>query len=119
MSEQPLISIITVTYNAGKFIGKTLQSLAAQTFNDYEYVVVDGCSKDNTLEFVRSFNHNNKTIVTEPDNGLYDAMNKGLRLAKGEYVLFLNAGDSFHQTTTLGKYAEAAKKKCRYNLWRH
>lgn len=108
--DQPLISIITVTYNADKVIFKTLQSLKEQTFRDFEHIVIDGSSRDNTLQIIKSFGLPQTKVVSEPDNGLYDAMNKGLRLAKGKYVLFLNAGDIFHDKNTLTKYSEKANK---------
>lgn len=106
MTGQPLISIITITFNAEKAISPTLESLSQQTFRDFEHIVIDGASKDSTLAIVRS--NGNARILSEPDKGLYDAMNKGLRLAKGKYILFLNAGDAFHSPDTLEKYAERA-----------
>ena len=93
VSAKPVVSIITVCYNAGKFIEATIRSVLAQTYPHIEYVVVDGASKDNTLEVVNKYKAGIATIVSEKDKGLYDAMNKGLNLATGEYVLFLNADD--------------------------
>ena len=110
MEKQPLISIITVTYNAENEIEKTLQSLKEQSCDDFEHIVVDGASKDKTLQRVKDFSLPVSTVISEPDKGLYDAMNKGLCLAKGKYVLFLNAGDSFFDSETLGIYAEVARK---------
>ena len=108
MSNPPLISVITVTYNAGKVIDKTLESLKSQTFQDFEHLVIDGASKDNTLDLIRTNCLPQTRVISEPDNGLYDAMNKGLDLARGKYVIFLNAGDAFHSDDTLKNYAEAA-----------
>jgi glycosyltransferase involved in cell wall biosynthesis len=92
---QPLLSIITVTYNAGKVLQRTLDSVTAQDYPHIEHVLIDGASKDNTLALLQA--HAvllpASVLVSEPDRGLYDAMNKGLALAKGDYVLFLNAGD--------------------------
>lgn len=107
---KPLISVITVTFNAGKVIQKTLDSLKSQTFKDFEFIVIDGKSKDNTVEKVKASNIPHNKIVSEPDYGLYDAMNKGLNLANGEYVIFLNAGDSFHSNNILELYARGASK---------
>lgn len=101
----PLISIITVTYNAASTIRPTLASVEAQTFRDFEYLIVDGASKDETVRLASSFPL--AQVVSEPDRGLYDAMNKGLKRARGRYVLFLNAGDSFHSPDTLRLYADA------------
>lgn len=105
----PLISVVTITYNAEKTISVTLKSLREQSFRDFEHVVVDGASTDHTLGIVREFGYPSIRILSEPDKGLYDAMNKGLRMAKGKYVLFLNAGDSFSSPDELGFYAGAAR----------
>lgn len=106
-SHTPLISIITITYNAAEVIEPTLASLAAQTFRDFEHIVADGASKDGTPDIIRRLS-TSSLVVSEPDGGLYDAMNKGLRRARGKYVLFLNAGDSLHSSDTLERYARAA-----------
>lgn len=102
----PLISIITITYNAAPVIRPTLESLNAQTFRDFEHLVIDGASKDDTVSIVSEMCPDS-IIRSEPDRGLYDAMNKGLRAAKGKYLLFLNAGDALHTPDTLRQYAEA------------
>lgn len=105
---KPLISIITITYNAEKYIGVTARSVAEQTFSDFEHIIIDGASTDSTIAQARINGSRRLKILSEPDNGLYDAMNKGLRMAKGDYVLFLNAGDRFHSADTLAKYAKGA-----------
>lgn len=104
---KPLISVITITYNAASTIGVTMASVAAQTCRDYEHVVIDGASRDATLEIARSYE--GVRILSEPDKGLYDAMNKGLRMARGEYVIFLNSGDTFHSADVLEAYARRAR----------
>jgi glycosyltransferase involved in cell wall biosynthesis len=110
----PFFSIITVVYNGENLIEGTMQSVLNQTFTDYEYLVIDGLSKDNTLEVVESVKKRFPTeggkihFFSERDKGLYDAMNKGLRLAKGRFVLFLNGGDRLFSTTTLAQLAAAA-----------
>lgn len=106
--QAPLISIITVTYNAADVIGKTLESVKGQSFQDFEHLIIDGASKDDTLKVVENYCYPQLKLLSEPDNGLYDAMNKGIRMAKGKYVIFLNAGDAFHDTLTLEHYAEKA-----------
>lgn len=98
---KPLFSIITITYNARETIETTFNSVVGQSFTGYEYIVIDGASKDGTIEFLRSHEDRITTLVSEPDKGLYDAMNKGLHQAKGEYLIFLNAGDTFHSSDTL------------------
>lgn len=103
-------SIITITYNAQDTLPATLKSVAEQSCRDYEHIIVDGASHDATLQIASTCcPDSQRKIVSEPDRGLYDAMNKGLRLAKGEYVLFLNAGDSFASSDTLELFAKAAK----------
>ena len=100
-----MISIITITYNAGQFLERTIQSIAGQenaTLGiDYEYLVVDGASTDDTLALIRQYESNVSRWLSEPDWGLYDAMNKGLQLASGEYVWFMNAGDELHDAQVL------------------
>lgn len=105
MSVHPLISIITVTYNAAGVIEKTLDSLKEQSFKDFEHIVIDGASTDDTLSLVKGYGIGNTVIISEKDSGLYDAMNKGMRMAKGDFILFLNAGDRFHSSKTLENYA--------------
>ena len=107
MSLQPKFSIITITFNAAPVIGPTLQSVLAQSYKNYEYILVDGASKDNTVAVAKASGINFAHIVSEPDKGLYDAMNKGMRLAKGDYLCFLNAGDAFHSPDTLEKIVAA------------
>ncbi len=104
----PLISIVTITYNAAGELAPTMKSVHAQTFSDYEHLIIDGASTDNTLEVARSLGGSSLRILSEPDKGLYDAMNKGLRMARGKYVLFLNAGDAFHSPHILADYGKAA-----------
>ena len=91
----PLISIITITYNAAQVISKTLESISVQTFQEFEYIIIDGNSKDDTLKVIAESNVTVDILISEPDQGIYDAMNKGLKQASGDYVWFMNAGDSF------------------------
>lgn len=99
----PKFSIITVTYNAGKVLEDTIQSVIFQTYRNIEYILIDGGSKDNTLQIVSKYRNHISKVVSEPDQGLYDAMNKGIRLATGDYLCFLNAGDELHENETLQK----------------
>jgi len=110
MNDLPLISVITVCYNAEKVIAPTIVSVASQTMRDFEHVIVDGASRDDTITVARRLCRENIRIFSEPDEGIYDAMNKGLRLARGEYVIFLNAGDTFYDENTLRLYSEAIKE---------
>ena len=97
----PLFSIITICYNAEATLERTIQSVLAQTYPNVEYIVVDGASKDNTLAIINRYRPQLSKVVSEPDKGLYDAMNKGIGLATGDYLCFLNAGDTFFSANTL------------------
>ncbi len=105
-------SIITIVYNGETFIEGTMKSVLNQTFTNYEYIIVDGASKDSTVSLIQDFAQNTPPLsikwISEPDKGLYDAMNKGLHLATGDFILFLNAGDWLFEATTLEKIAAAA-----------
>ena len=107
----PKFSVITVTYNAGKVLEDTIQSVVFQTYRNVEYIIVDGNSKDNTLEIVDKYRNRISQVISEPDKGLYDAMNKGIQLATGDYLCFLNAGDEFHDNETLQKIVHTLKGK--------
>ncbi|MBO0949509.1 glycosyltransferase family 2 protein [Fibrella forsythiae] len=102
-----MISIITVTYNAERFLERTIRSIVAQQQAvlgvDYEYLVIDGASTDGTLALVRTYETHISHWQSEPDKGLYDAMNKGLHMARGAYVWFMNAGDELHDEQVLAK----------------
>jgi glycosyltransferase involved in cell wall biosynthesis len=97
----PKVSIITVVYNDEKLIELTLQSVKRQTYPNIEYIVIDGFSTDNTLEIIKKYESILTILLSEPDKGLYDAMNKGLNRAAGDYVCFINSGDQFYSDTTL------------------
>ena len=101
------VSIITVSYNSAATIGDTLASVAAQTHPQVEHLVVDGASSDGTLEMVRQRGGHVAKLVSEPDRGIYDAMNKGLALATGDVVGFLNADDMLASTQTVAAMANA------------
>ena len=103
----PKFSVITVTYNAAAVLEDTIQSVISQTYHHVEYIVIDGGSTDGTLNIARKYRDRIATLVSEPDKGLYDAMNKGMRLATGDYLCFLNAGDSFHEDDTLQSIAHS------------
>lgn len=103
----PLFSIITITFNAERELPATLESVKRQTFTDFEHLIVDGASKDATVDIAKQSGISQMTVVSEPDKGLYDAMNKGIRRANGEYLIFLNAGDAFHSPSSLQEIADA------------
>jgi len=97
------LSVITVTYNAVPTLERTLKSVRGQTYPHIEHLIVDGDSKDNTVALIRQYAHEKMVWVSEPDKGLYDAMNKGAGMAMGAYLCFLNAGDTFFATDSVEK----------------
>ena len=103
----PFFSIITVTFNAEAYLEKTLVSIVRQDFTDIELIVVDGQSTDRTLEIVDRYREHVAVLVVEKDQGIYDAMNKGIRRASGTYINFMNAGDTFYEDQTLTKVHRA------------
>jgi len=119
MSEPPLkITVATVTYNAAELIDHTINSVETQDYPFVEHLIIDGNSQDSTLESVHHYQERNSVAavpheincLSEPDHGLYDAMNKAIDMATGDYILFLNAGDTFHSPDTLTKIAHIAEK---------
>lgn len=103
IARQPLLSIVTVTRNAGAALSRTSQSIAEQTFRDYEHLVKDGLSSDGSLAGVGAFPQ--ARVVVRADRGIYDAMNQALEVCRGEWVLFLNAGDLFASPEALAAVA--------------
>lgn len=104
------ISIITVTYNAGGMLRCAIDSALHQTYSNLEYIIVDGASKDNTLDIIRAYEpqfQGRMKWISEPDRGLYDAMNKGIRMATGDVVGILNSDDFFTSNDVLEKVAES------------
>lgn len=114
-----VFSIITCTYNAESVLQRTLDSVLEQTYSHVEHIIVDGASTDATLDMVEAYKQKSDAedwchevrVKSEPDRGLYDAMNKGLRLATGDYVVFLNAGDSLPNDDTLEKISNDVNER--------
>ncbi|MBC8051485.1 MAG: glycosyltransferase [Sphingobacteriaceae bacterium] len=98
---RPALSVITVVYNNVKDIERTVLSVVNQTYDNIEYIVIDGGSEDGTVDILKKHQHRISKLVSEPDKGIYDAMNKGLALATGDYVLFMNSGDEIYALDTV------------------
>lgn len=101
------ISLITVSYNSAATIGDTILSVLSQTHKDVEYIIVDGNSNDGTVDLVRSFGTRISRFISEPDRGIYDAMNKGIRMATGEIIGMLNSDDFYSSPEILASVANA------------
>lgn len=99
----PLISIITVVFNGESYIEKTILSVLNQTYKNIDYIIVDGGSQDNTLNIISKYKPYLSHLISEPDDGIYDAMNKGIFLSRGKYVNFLNSGDLLVDANVLAK----------------
>ena len=101
MSQAPLISIITVCYNSERYIEETIRSVINQTYGAIEYIVVDGASEDNTIKIIQKYTDKIAKFVSEPDKGMYEAINKGLQMCTGDYILILNSDDVLNNTDTI------------------
>ena len=112
--QKPLISIITVNYNE-KNIERTLKSIVTQTFQDFEWIIIDGGSNPETLSIINKYKNRINILISEKDDGVYDAMNKGIKISGGSWLIFMNAGDSFYENTSLekifSKYITAIQQK--------
>lgn len=97
----PTLSIITIVYNGADLIDGTIKSVLGQSYKNIEYVIIDGASTDDTLERIKTYGNEIDILISEPDKGLYDAMNKGLSKATGDYVLFMNCGDWLYDKDTI------------------
>lgn len=104
------VSIITACYNSESTIEETLRSIQKQTYKDIEYIVVDGASTDSTLQIVEKYKERVNKLVSEPDSGVYNAMNKGINSATGDLLFFLNADDVFINELVVEKFVEEARK---------
>ena len=110
-------TVVTITYNAEPVLERTVQSVLRQTYEGVEHLIIDGASKDRTMEVAERYkaesdasDTEHKVIIqSEPDHGIYDAMNKGLTQASGDYIVYMNAGDFFPQDDTLEQIAHRAR----------
>jgi glycosyltransferase involved in cell wall biosynthesis len=105
---QPKLSVITIVYNNVKDIERTMLSVLNQTYPNIEYILIDGASKDGTKDIIYKYKSRLAQFISEPDKGIYDAMNKGLSLATGDYVLFMNSGDEIYAPVTVAEVFDTA-----------
>ena len=104
---RPLVSIITITYNAAATLERTIESIERQDYDRIEYIVIDGASTDGTLQIIQRHMSGISYMISERDSGLYDAMNKGMAAATGDYLWFVNAGDEIFASDTVSRMMAA------------
>jgi glycosyltransferase involved in cell wall biosynthesis len=107
--QPPLLSVITIVYNNKQLIESTILSVLNQEYKNIEYIIVDGGSTDGTVKIIKKYKDDIAVLISEPDGGIYDAMNKGIKLATGEWVNFMNAGDAFYSNKTCNIVANEIK----------
>jgi len=101
LSDQQLITVVTVVFNGDQLLEETIRSVVRQTYKDIEYIIIDGGSTDGTLDIIKKYEDKIDYWISEPDDGIYDAMNKGIANATGDWIYFINAGDSLFSVKTL------------------
>ena len=117
MDAPPFFSIITAAYNTEDTIARAIESLDAQSCADWEHLIIDGASTDHTLREVNRFKDEKRSVISEPDKGIYDAMNKGIKAAKGRYLFFLNSDDHFRDNQVLQRVADSLRKNDLPDYW--
>jgi len=105
-NNSPKVTIVTVTYNAEQYLEQTIKSVIEQDYPNIEYIIIDGGSTDKTVDIIKKYEKHLTYWISEPDSGIYDAMNKGIDAATGEWIQFLNAGDTLCSTTTIKKVSK-------------
>lgn len=105
-SEMPKVTVVTVTYNAEGFLERTIKSVIEQNYPNIEYIIIDGKSSDNTIDIIKKYESSINYWISEPDDGIYDAMNKGIDVSTGEWINFMNAGDSFFSKDSIKDFLQ-------------
>ena len=111
MNQSVKFTIITITYNAAQWLERTILSILSQSYGNIEYVIIDGASTDGTVDIIRQYASGVSFWLSEPDKGLYDAMNKGLQHATGDYVWFINAGDTLPNADIIQRIVQKMEKR--------
>ena len=111
MNNKPLITIITPTFNSEKTIYDNIKSITDQQYTNWEHIIIDNLSFDQTLNLIKKNINKNMRIISEKDNGIYDAINKGIKLAQGEIISILHSDDIYYDNETLSKVVESFGKK--------
>jgi glycosyltransferase involved in cell wall biosynthesis len=109
--DMPLITVVTVVRNGEKTLERTMLSVINQTYPNVEYIVIDGASSDGTVDIIKRYEDQIDYWLSEPDEGIYDAMNKAMDIATGDWIIFMNGGDCFFETTIVNKCIEKMKDK--------
>lgn len=112
----PLVSIITAVYNGEKYLEKTILSVLGQSYENIEYIIIDGASTDGTLEIIKKYEEQIDYWISEEDNGVYEAMNKGLKVAKGQYIAILNADDYYTSNAMALSITKIIETKSHYSI---
>ncbi len=111
IESKPLVTIITVVYNRSKYLAQTIESILSQSYSNVEYILIDGGSTDGTLDIIQKYEHAIDYWVSEPDSGISDAFNKGLKASTGQWVNFMNCGDSFASADIIQDFADNIDEK--------
>lgn len=101
LSNKPLITVITVVFNGAQYLEQTISSVINQSYDNVEYIIIDGCSNDGTLDIIKKYESAIDYWISEPDKGIYDAMNKGIIVTTGSWINFMNCGDYFYESNTI------------------
>lgn len=106
----PKVTVVTVTYNAKQYLEQTIKNIIEQDYSNIEYIIIDGASTDGTIDIIKKYEKHLSYWISEPDSGIYDAMNKGIDVATGEWINFMNAGDSFCEQNTISNVINSMDK---------
>ena len=112
-------SIITINYNNKDGLEMTINSVLGQSFQGFEYIIIDGGSTDGSIDIIKKYESRIDYWVSEPDNGVYNAMNKGIRKATGDYINFMNSGDAYHSSSALGTVVIMKQRKVLHTRFPH